>query len=189
MTNKPNRPVVIWDIDGVLADDRLRAQAFLACTDQFAEPRSLELRKECDWDGYYGAIGDDLPHADMVSIFKAMHWHNSAIATEFLGTTEAQPVFLTGRDETYRKETTDWLKYHVHPFAGTDMAPLYMRREGSTLTNKEEKEHHLEDIKLKWGVPTMAFEDNDATVKFYRERGIRCLQPTRAVPSGTSYKS
>jgi len=79
MTHNPNTPVVIWDIDGVLADDRVRAQAFLAATDQFAEPRSLELRDEPDWDGYYGAISDDKPHDETVAIFTALHWHPEGI--------------------------------------------------------------------------------------------------------------
>ena len=188
-----NRPVVIWDIDGVLADDRVRAQAFLAATDQFVIERSLALRENPDWDGYYGDMENDKPHSDMVDLFDFLHNHPSdpcfGVTDREGGFIEALPVFLTGRDDRYRDATVAWLRKEVHPMAATRYSPLYMRRNGSRLTNAEEKRHHLKEIRREHGIPIMAFEDNDGSAQFYREEGIRCLQVARAIPNGKAYKA
>lgn len=186
--NRPAARVVIWDIDGVLSDDRARAQMHLAAEDQYLEPRSLELRDEPDWDMYYAGLPFDKPFAETVAIFQALHLNQQGVPNQ-LGTDQYIPVFVTGREDKYRAQTQRWLSDNVHPYAGSSLAPLLMRLAGETKSNGKIKEDIVEYIRQNIGTPVLAFEDNDEAVQNYRDLGIRVMQPSRAVPDGKRYKA
>ena len=79
-----DRPtVVVFDIDGVIADVRHRL-------------RYVE-RKPKDWDSFFAAMDDDGLLTDGVSL---AHEHSAA---------GHRIVYLTGRNEDYRGLTRDWL--------------------------------------------------------------------------------
>jgi len=81
--------VVVFDIDGVLADVRHRLR--------FVE------RKPKDWDSFFAAMDDDGPLADGIALALDRAAEGCRI------------VYLTGRNEDYRSLTRDWLDRHGLP--------------------------------------------------------------------------
>jgi phosphoglycolate phosphatase-like HAD superfamily hydrolase len=95
------RPVVVLDIDGVLADVRHRLH-FLT-----SRPKA--------WDAFFAAAGHDPvlhPGADLA--------HQAAI--------KCRIVYLTGRPERIRRTTSDWLARHGLPAGALLMRPNNDRR-------------------------------------------------------------
>lgn len=80
-----DRPLAIVDIDGVVADVRHRLH-------------HLEGRRK-DWDGFFGAAGDDAVHAEGLAVVDRL-----AVDHEI--------IFVTGRPEWLREVTQRWLKEH-----------------------------------------------------------------------------
>lgn len=90
--------MAVFDIDGVLADVRHRLA-------------HIERRPR-DWDAFFAAASDDPLLAEGRSAL------DEAIAAGL------DIVYLTGRPERCRSETTSWIRSHALPDA-----PLHMRRE------------------------------------------------------------
>jgi phosphoglycolate phosphatase-like HAD superfamily hydrolase len=89
-TDTDTRPtIVVFDIDGVLADVRHRL-------------RHVERRPK-DWDAFFASMDDDGPLPDGITM---------ALAHEAEG---HRIVYLTGRNEDYRALTRDWLARHGLP--------------------------------------------------------------------------
>ncbi|MEU9007719.1 hypothetical protein ACFWBI_00615 [Streptomyces sp. NPDC059982] len=84
----PRRPLAVFDIDNTLADTTHRQ-------------RFLEVRPR-DWEGFFGAAPADPPLARGV-----------ALAVE--SAADCEVVYLTGRPERCRADTTDWLARHGLP--------------------------------------------------------------------------
>ncbi len=83
------RPVVLIDIDGVLADVRHRV-------------RHVERRPK-DWGAFFAAAVDDPALEDGVALVRS------------LATDGADVVYLTGRPERCRADTVAWLAEHGLP--------------------------------------------------------------------------
>ena len=89
-TSDEQRPtVVVFDIDGVLADVRHRLR--------FVE------RKPKDWDSFFGAMDGDGPLDAGIALAQDHAAEGHRI------------VYLTGRNEDYRSLTRDWLARHGLP--------------------------------------------------------------------------
>jgi hypothetical protein len=93
---------VVFDIDGVLADVRHRLH-------------HLEHRPK-DWAGFFGAMSTDPPLPTGV-----------AMVGECLAQGH-QVVYLTGRNETYRRQTREWLDDQQLPAGRLMMRPDRDRR-------------------------------------------------------------
>ena len=83
-----DRPVAVFDIDGVLADVRHRLHL-------------VEGRPK-DWDGFFAAAPDDPPLAEGVQLARA-------------SAEDCDVVYLTGRPERCRADTLAWLDRHGLP--------------------------------------------------------------------------
>lgn len=92
------RPLAIIDIDGVIADVRHRVH--------YVEQRPK------DWKRFFAEAVHDEPHAEGLAVVDRL-------------AQDHEIVFLTGRPEHLRRDTTDWLRRH-----GLDTHRLYMRPEG-----------------------------------------------------------
>ena len=79
----------IFDLDGTLADDSHRAHFIASGTK--------------DWDAYYAACPDDKPIEHTIQLAHDLHARGYKI------------VIITGRSETVRRETEDWLIRHGFP--------------------------------------------------------------------------
>jgi hypothetical protein len=83
-----DRPLAVFDIDGVLADVRHRLR--------FVE------RRPKDWDAFFDAAVDDPPLAQGV-----------ALAQE--SARDCEVVYVTGRPERCRRDTLAWFERHGLP--------------------------------------------------------------------------
>ena len=102
-----DRPLAVFDIDGVLADVRHRLH--------FVE------RRPKDWDGFFAAALDDPPLAQGV-----------ALARE--SAKDCDVVYVTGRPERCRADTLAWFARHGLPDgelsmrSGTDRRPARLTK-------------------------------------------------------------
>jgi phosphoglycolate phosphatase-like HAD superfamily hydrolase len=98
-------PLAVFDLDGTLAETGHR-QHFLERT-----PR--------DWNGFFGAAGQDTPLAEGLRLARA--------AAE-----ECEVLYLTGRPERCRRETLAWLATHGLPEGAVRMRRNDDRRPART---------------------------------------------------------
>jgi hypothetical protein len=87
-TPDEDRPLAVFDIDGVLADVRHRLHL-------------VEGRPK-DWDGFFAAAADDPPLTEGVQLARA-------------SAEDCDVVYLTGRPERCRADTLAWLDRHGLP--------------------------------------------------------------------------
>jgi hypothetical protein len=129
----------VFDVDGVLADVRHRLH--------FVEGRPK------DWDGFFAAMDDDAPLLDGVERVQRRADEGHAI------------VYLTGRNESYRALTTDWLRRH-----GLPEGVVVMRREDDRRPGRIFKPQALDRIARAGRVVTVV-DDDDAVVAVLRRQG------------------
>ena len=143
--------IVVVDIDGTIAKvgDRLKY---------------LQQEKK-DWDSFYEHCDEDEPIEDMVRLVSDFYEWGYNI------------VFCTGRRESVREKTRDWIKDN-----------LYMEYQYDLLMRKDKDWRHDTEVKpellAKWMwcnkvEPSdiyLILEDRDSMVAKWRELGYRCLQ-------------
>jgi beta-phosphoglucomutase-like phosphatase (HAD superfamily) len=134
----------IFDLDGTLADDSHRWH---------------HVRRSGDWDAYYAACPEDKPIEHMLEVAKALNGAGYRI------------VIVTGRSESIRRETEDWLLQQ-----GILYSELIMRKKNDRRKNSELKLEALEVLRQKGYMPLMVFEDLPAAVQAWRAAGLPCAQ-------------
>jgi len=139
-TPDDERPTVaVFDVDGVLADVRHRLH-------------HVEKRPK-DWGAFFAAMGEDGPLAEGVELARRLADEGHAI------------VYLTGRNESYRSLTSEWLGRH-----GLPEGVLVMRREDDRRPARLVKPQALDRIARAASVVTVV-DDDDAVVAALRQRG------------------
>ena len=134
----------IFDLDGTLADDSHRWH---------------HVQRSGDWDSYYAQCPFDKPIQHVVEIAKALH------AAKF------EIIIVTGRSESIRAETEQWLLQH-----GVLFRELIMRKRTDRRRNSELKLEALEQLRQRGYLPLMVFEDLPAAAARYRSAGVPCAQ-------------
>lgn len=138
----------LCDIDGTVADVRHR--------------RPFVSEKPKNWRAFNAAAAHDTPMDDVISVVSILRVAGHDV------------VLCSGRDETMRELTVDWLKKHAPVMAD---APLYMRAAKDNRRDDIVKGELLDQIIKDFGVtPTMAFDDRNQVVAMWRSRGITCAQ-------------
>lgn len=138
-------PCYIFDIDGTIANCEHR----------------VHHAKAKEWDEFFGKVHLDEPIPHMIDLYRSL-------------STKAQCVFVSGRNDVCREETTEWLRKHVVSYCAHFR--LYMRRKNDRRADYFTKSDLLDQL-LKDGFrPIMAFDDRDQVVRMWRERGIPCAQ-------------
>lgn len=137
---------VISDIDGTLAD---------------VAHRSHFMDKPKDWIAFYGAMNRDRVHSDVAITYDAL---TSIDGRHFPG------ILCTGRPESYRKITDDWLcisniRYEL----------LLMRKDRDYRPDHVVKREMLGRIREDYE-PFLVFDNRSSVVKMWREEGLTCLQ-------------
>lgn len=145
-----SKPLVVFDIDGTIANPAHRLYLI----------QNSEGVK--NWDAFYAACTLDDPIPQGIAIVRALH-----------ATLKYQIEFWTGRRESVRSETIDWLTRYVGTWA-TDY-PLRMRKDGDWRTQREIKESYIGTRKI-----YLAFDDWEPVVAMYREKGIITYQVSGA---------
>lgn len=130
---------VIFDIDGVLADNRHRFK--------------LIEQAPKDWEEYYRRLSDDPPHEKVVEVLHALARFSTI-------------VLCTGRPAKYRAATVQWLK---DKSMWDDVSRLFMREDGNFKPNPEVKEVMARYVIEQVGPIGMVFEDDTRSVEMWRK--------------------
>lgn len=138
------KPWTIFDLDGTLAD---------------LGHRLHHIQKEKpDWDTFNKMCSYDEPKHDIITLLHVMANSGFRIA------------IFTGRMETVRTQTIDWLKQqHIH----YDL--LVMRKAGDHRSDTVVKEEMLKNH-LYIGDILFTVDDRDKVVQLWRDLGLTCLQ-------------
>lgn len=115
-------------------------------------------------------VGEDLPNAPVVKLVEMID-NYSGYQMEY-GGPEVKIIFMSGRDEVCRDETTEWLRMQV----GAYRPLLFMRPEGD---NRKDSVVKLElfdaHIRDEYDV-LFVLDDRDQVVEMWRSLGLTCLQ-------------
>ena len=138
---------VIVDIDGTIAKvgDRLKY---------------LQQEKK-DWDAFYEHCDEDEPIDDMCQLVVDMFVAGYDI------------VFCTGRRESVRQKTEEWLFWNV---MSIEHGELLMRKDGDWRHDTEVKPELLANAGIGPEDVYFVLEDRDSMVAKWRELGFRVLQ-------------
>jgi hypothetical protein len=136
------RPLAIVDIDGVLADVRHRVH--------YVEQRPK------NWKRFFAAAVRDEPHAEGLAVVAKL-------------AEEHEIVFLTGRPEHLRGDTTAWLARH-----GLDAHRLLMRAEGDRGPSARFKLREVERL-ARHRTIAVVIDDDDAVIAAMRDAGYATL--------------
>lgn len=140
----------IVDIDGTLAkiDHRLH---FIQ-----SEPKQ--------WDAFFDACVDDEPIVDVIHVIRSIgfiEWHG----------TLAYVIYLTGRPERVRRETTEWLRDHRLP-----EGKLFMRKDGDHRPDTIAKRELMEQLQADGYKIAGVFEDRPSVCRLWRSMGLTVFQ-------------
>ena len=143
--------MIIFDIDGVLADTQQREKILKG-----------KKNSEINWNSFFEDAIYDLPLPSGILVAKAM--------INYLPQTEI--LFLTARDETIRATTLQWLSEQLQ--INKDRIDLTMRAKNNYVESVEFKEEVGREIGFK--NIDLVFEDNPAIVEMWRKHNVACYQ-------------
>lgn len=142
---------VIVDIDGTLSKvgDRLK----------------YLHQKPADWDAFYNNCFEDEPIKEICELVENLSY-------------EYDVFFCTGRIESVRSHTVNWLRINVEPLRrpGWIDKHLIMRPDGDFRHDTEVKPEQLKKAGIDLEDIAFVLEDRNSMVAKWRELGIRCLQ-------------
>lgn len=138
-------PVVICDIDGTVAESKERAEAYLS--------------GKKNWERFYEEAANDKPVDAVVNVVKALMSKGYPV------------IYITGRPENYREQTSMWLMKQ-----GLEHVDLLMRADGDFREDCVVKREHYMRL-LSQGVSVLCvFEDRDQVVDMWRGMNVPCFQ-------------
>ena len=152
------RPAVLFDIDGTLADVGHRLHLL-----------DLGRAGGKDWDAFFDAMVDDTPMAKVIWLARALCLADNPDGPDVL--------FVTGRLDTHRVHTVEWLARHVAPSLSHDWynTRLYMRGKGDRRPDHVLKRSMLRNILETGYEPVLAVENSETVAEMFREAGVRVL--------------
>lgn len=139
---------IICDIDGTIAD----------LTHRLHYINTPGQKK--NWDAFHAGVGDDAPHDDMREILWAL--------------TNGYPrsvIYVSGRNETARQATGQWLDV-----CGFPHGRLHMRSAKDFRDDAIVKEEIITRLGLTPHDVLCVLDDRDRVVSMWRRLGFRCLQ-------------
>ncbi len=140
---------IICDLDGTLYDARARQEIHL-------------LGPKKDFDAFHRDAENDDVHFWCAQLLQAMR--NQGFQT----------VFTSGRDDTYRPQTVDWINRHLLWKEGSSYC-LFMRPAGNYTPDDQMKEDwYRSTIEPNFEV-LFAIDDRKRVAQMWRKLGITCL--------------
>lgn len=109
-------------------------------------------------------VGEDAPNWPVFTILSSLY--QSGI----------DPIFVSARKESSRKDTAIWLAGHLAEIGVFTAMHLFMRADGDYRKDVEVKEDILDFEILPKFTIFAVFDDRDQTVQMWRRRGFTCLQ-------------
>ena len=142
-----SKNIIVVDIDGTIAKVGNRL-------------KYLQQEKK-DWDAFYEHCDEDEPIDEMCQLVADLFVLGRDI------------VFCTGRRESVRVKTKNWLTQNV---MSTFDSELLMRKDGDWRHDTEVKPELLQKAGITPDDVYFILEDRDSMVAKWRELGYRCLQ-------------
>ena len=157
------RDTVICDLDGTLALDDHRAhhlhnEKCARWKDQRVEQPCTCLQSDRDWESYFAASGADDPHHPIIQLIRILNHARKRI------------YIFTGRSDTVRKQTVEWLDRHQIVYER-----LEMRRADSRTDDNVLKLQWVDALGIKDRI-WLVLEDRNRVVAAWRNAGFTCLQ-------------
>lgn len=144
-------PLYICDIDGTLSDPTHRRHY-------------VDGSQEKDWDKFYSLCHMDKPILEVCELVERL-WLNADV------------WFFTGRRESERNATQDWLEQNVGLPPGIFPECLIMRPDGDTRPDDILKQEMLDNMLIEDRKRiAMVFDDRQRVVDMWRRNGIVCAQ-------------
>lgn len=141
------RRVVVFDIDGTLADNTHRQHHLMG--------------EKKDWKSYNKNMIEDGLYEDIADLLITLNKADDTI------------ILCTGREEVYKSDTIDWLiKHDLH----YKIAAIYMRKEKDYRSDAIVKVELLKQIEFDYDTPWLWLDDRQQVVDAIRAKGIRVLQ-------------
>lgn len=136
-------PAILIDVDGTLANVNERRRDFL---------------KTKDWESFYSKISEDVLNVWCLKIIEKFR-------------TEYKVFLVTGRRETYRKQTLDWLQLNDVFFDDI----FFRSKDDYRSDDVVKKEIYQKNIAGSFDV-LFVVDDRVSVVKMWRGLGLVCLQ-------------
>jgi hydroxymethylpyrimidine pyrophosphatase-like HAD family hydrolase len=112
-----------------------------------------------NWAAFEAGIAHDSVNVPVAQVFHALHTANNIL------------IFASGRSESARPATVEWLRRHKMWFG--DYSRLYMRKAGDYRSDDIVKNEIIDQIQEDFGrLPDMWFDDRPRVVRAVRARGI-----------------
>jgi hypothetical protein len=105
------------------------------------------------------SVSQDKPNATIIELTKHLNDY-----------TNCQLVFVSGRNEVCRTETTEWLEKHGF------MYPILFMRKSNDFRADEIVKKEIYETEIFPARPWFVLDDRNRTVKMWRELGLTCLQ-------------
>jgi len=141
-----NKSVILFDLDGTLADNEHRQH--------FVTNGSKE------WDLFFAEQVNDKPNKPIQELFQSLKQVN-----------KNQLFIVTARPDNYRTLTSEWLsKYEINP------ERIIMRKEGDRRSDVVVKREILSNLRVEGIEPLFVIDDRTSVVNMWRKEGIVCLQ-------------
>ena len=147
--------IIVCDIDGTISKVGNRV-------------KYLEQEKK-DWDSFYAHCGEDMPVENVLQFIDKASWYSNY-----------RVIFCSGRRESCRKDTYEWLSSYLSSWTGSLMNTLLLRSNNDfrpdTIVKKELLDKYLVDNGYTKDDVAFILEDRASVVKMWRDNGYTCLQ-------------
>ena len=135
----------VFDIDGTIAD---------------LSHRLHHIQGESkNWDAFFAGCEGDAPIPHIIELAQDLARGGGAI------------IYVSGRSDQCRKETSAWLGVNNLP-----IGRLYMRKAGDHRPDNIVKGELLDKLMNDGWQPRMAFDDRNQVVQMWRAKGVPCAQ-------------
>lgn len=154
---------IVFDIDGTLANLKHR--------------RHFISGAKKNYDAFFDAMEDDTPIASVCTLAEMlgmldMHSRHADFETD---TVDFAVFICSGRPDSHRRQTEDWLVKHV-PHLMLMAEAVLMREAGDHRSDVVVKREMLAGIRGQGYEPLFVVDDRQRVVDMWREEGITCLQ-------------
>lgn len=143
--SQTKKGAVIIDLDGTLCDTSKR--------------QHYVLNKPKNWKAFFDGISEDVPNSHVEFLYKQLIYSGVDI------------LFVSGRDEKYRKVTEEWLYRYNFYFDLLLMRGFNDRRDDTVVKAEIYDKYIAPYYNVKFAV-----DDRDRVVKMWRDKGIPCFQ-------------
>jgi predicted kinase len=152
---KPAKGFVLCDLDGTLCDIEHR--------------RHYVQGEKKDWKGFFAHMMEDKPRMEVLDMLLRYEDEGYDI------------IFVSGRPDTYRAFTEDWLEKHLHGYKLHKA--LLMRRADDKRPDTEVKKQILDNCFLKHKYPIhVVIDDRPSVISMWRDNGLEVIDVGDGVP-------